>query len=96
MCLTNSQSADGVAVQIHLCDLSGMGAPDIRINAALIDTKEHLLGVECPLSGIQLIHLHLTALQPACGSVHGLFDIGLLRYRRRTLIKSHRDRRSQI
>ena len=96
MALTHCQSADGISRQIHLCNLLCMLDADILEDCTLIDSKQQLVLIDGIFQTVQPIHLCLTTLQPANGTVHRILHIFSVCKAWRTLIKCHGNGRSQI
>ena len=96
MALPDGKASDGIAVQIHLTDSLRMVDPDVRIDGALIDTKQHLVRVDRIFLLIQLLHFLFAPHQPPGGTVHGILYILPVRNAGRTFIKRHRDGRCKI
>ena len=96
MALTHCQSADGISRQIQLCNLLCMLDADILEDCTLIDSKQQLVLIDGVFQTVQPIHLCLTTLQPANGTVHRILHIFSVCKAWRTLIKCHGNGRSQI
>ena len=96
MGLAYCQSADGVAVQIHLRNLLGVLDPDILINRSLVDSKQQLVLVDGVRKAVQPLHFRLTAGKPAGGAGHGFLYIIPLRQGRSALVEGHGNGGGQI
>ena len=94
--LAHSQTADGVAVQLQLCNLLHVLHAQVCIGTALIDAEQKLIRVDRDTLVLQACHFGLAALQPAGGAfaaVLGVIVLGGVLY---ALIKGHGDGRAQI
>ena len=96
MCLTNCQSADRIAVKLHLGDFFCMFDTDIFVNSSLVDAKQKLFFIDGIRQAVQTCHLCLTSCQPACGTLYRFLYIVSVCHTARTFIKRHGDRGSQI
>ena len=94
--LAHSQTADGVTVQIEVCDLLHVLHTQISKGAALIDAKQQLIGIHGNALVLQAGHFNLTAFQPAGRSFAAGFGIIVLCGVFHAFIKGHGDGRAKV
>ena len=94
--LADGKAAHGVPVEVELRDPLGVVDADLRVDGALVDAKEELVGIHRILLLLVLVHRLLAAKEPAGGPLDGGLHIGLLRKGRRALVKGHGDGGSQV
>ena len=68
----------------------------VVISAALIDTEQHLVRVYRIRKRVQTVKLGFTALEPARGTVNGVFNILTRRGVLDTLVERHRNVRAEV
>ena len=96
MCLTDRESADGIAIEIHLRNRIGVLYPDVFEDAALVDAEEKLVRIYRIRQTVQPCHLCLTALEPAGRPLDRRENIAPVCKRRRAFVKGHSNRRAQV
>ena len=93
---TYCKTADSISVEIHFCDLMHMLDSEILVCATLVDSKKHLLLVDCIGKAVESSHLILTALEPSCSSFARLLCVLIFRRVFDTLVECHCDSRRKI
>ena len=94
--LAHSQTADGVTVQIEVCDLLHVLHTQIRKGTALIDAKQQLIGIHGNALVLQAGHFNLTAFQPTGRSFAAGLGIIVLCGVLYAFIKGHGDGRTKV
>ena len=89
--LSYCQTADCIAIEIHLGNPFCMVNADILINRTLVDSEQKLMFVDRVFPLVQLLHLIFASLQPSRRAVDRVLHITALCHTRRALVESHRD-----
>ena len=91
-----SQTANGIAWKIKLCNFFHVFNTDVRKNSALIDPKQHLTWIDSIAFLIILIQSLLAPYKPAVCAFCRFLNIFSRRWDFYTFIKCHSDIRTEV
>ena len=90
------QTADAVALAVHLGALLHTPDPQVFIGAALVDAEEHLAGIHAVRQGVEAVMLRLAPPEPADCTLTGLLHVIIGGRVFHTLVEGHGNIAAQV